>query len=178
MKKALSLLSTIVLLTVVGVGLYGLLSLVPDRESAPDIPPAPVQESIPLTRDNLIRLINEERARVGVAPLIVDETLNESAQWKAEDMQSLNYRSHERPGETDNAGLNHARDLLSKVPLDCKNISENLSWNTDSSKLSADQAVNWWKSSQSHYQAMINPLYTHTGFGVGYSIAVQHFCET
>lgn len=156
----------------------GLIS--PERSTVggPQAPDSVTQERVPLTRENLLRLVNEERAKVGVDPLEIDETLNQSAQWKAEDMQNLNYRDHHRPGEAENAGLNHARELLSQIPLDCKTISENLSWNSDNSELSANQAINWWKSSQLHYQAMIDPRYTHTGIGTTHSITVQHFCET
>jgi len=41
-------------------------------------------ESKPPTVDELLRLVNEERAKVSVAPLVIDARLNQSAQKKAE----------------------------------------------------------------------------------------------
>lgn len=174
MKKslvALSIASTIILL---GLGFLfrGLL--------VPDLPPAPVLSSsqssdLSLTRENLLMLVNEERAKVGVAPLVIDEMLNQSAQWKAEDMKIHNYRAHVKPGETSPNGLEYLK-VLNQQQMKCRYISENIAWMRDETDLSATAAIEGWKGSEKHYAAMVNPEYTLTGFGIANDVAVEHFC--
>lgn len=136
-----------------------------------------IEPELPLTVDNLLTLVNEERAKVGVAPLILDPLLNESAQWKANDMKAFNYLGHKKPGENVDNGVDYLHRLDNENGDRCSYVSENLAWMTRNAPLSSTGAIEEWVHSESHYKAMIDPSYTLTGFGVTNSIAVQHFCR-
>mgnify|MGYP000851826311 FL=1 len=56
------------------------------------------------TPEELLAEANRLRAEKGVAPLVIDERLNQSAQWKADDTKEFNYYGHVKPGETRNNG--------------------------------------------------------------------------
>ena len=135
-------------------------------------PPKTKYELDPPTAEELLELVNAERAKVGVAPLVIDERVQRSAQLKADDMAANNYFAHIIPS-TGKVLSPEMNDLLVSA---CTSSRENLSWNTDKSQLSAVEAVNWWKSSEAHYAAMINPRYTTTGFGIRNHIITEHFC--
>ena len=137
----------------------------------------PTSSELPLTRDNLLRLVNEERARTGASPLVIDEMLNTSAQWKAEDMEKFNYFGHVKPGTEGNEALSYLARLDGASGDRCGYIAENLAWRTGGPAHTATGAFNSWVGSEAHYSAMIDPEYTLTGFGITHGIAVQHFCK-
>lgn len=131
---------------------------------------------MPLNNDNLLRRVNEERAKMGAAPLVIDNMLSESAQWKADDMVALGYWGHIKPGEEGANGLLFLEHDLG-ASRKCSYVGENLAYNKDMSELSTDDAVNGWLGSESHYKAMIDPTFLYTGFGTKAHVAVQHFCR-
>ena len=51
----------------------------------------------PPDAQEMLELVNKERAKVGAAPLKLDERLNASAQEKANDMQNRGYYDHKSP---------------------------------------------------------------------------------
>lgn len=139
----------------------------------------------------LLELVNKERKRVGVAPLVTDDALNRSAQWKADDIVENSYFSH-----TSSNGKEGYTKVL-EVTDRCIYASENIQFTSDGT---SQDAFNWWKQSKSHYDAMIDPKYSLTGFGVSFDkvikgsevdstlkstqgdaedsyISVQHFCQ-
>ena len=52
----------------------------------------------PADPTELLELVNAERQRIGVAPLEFDESMQRSAQLKADDMITKGYRQHIIPG--------------------------------------------------------------------------------
>lgn len=129
-------------------------------------------EQSPPTRAELLKLVNAERAKYGVVLLKESPILDKSAQWKANDEVSYNYFGHVRPGTTGNDGL----DYLNSLKPPCSYISENLTENIAGHN-TAEQAVYSWKMSKPHFEAMINPKYTLTGFGIDKNEIVEHFCK-
>lgn len=127
----------------------------------------------PPTAEELLELVNAERASVGVAPLRIDSRLNLSAQWKSDDMAENNYFAHIKPGETRNNGLDYLLEIDEGL---CRTVSENMTDNTIAEDNYSQMSFNSWKKSPPHYKAMINPDYTLTGFGVSGTKVVQHFC--
>ena len=123
------------------------------------------------TVDELLRLVNEERTKVGVAPLKIDVRLNASAQMKANDMVEHNYFGHTREGRF--VGEEFVTATGIKCALASENLTENLADNN-----TAQQAVFSWSQSPAHYAAMVDPRYELTGFGVSGNQVVQHFCKT
>lgn len=121
------------------------------------------------TVSELLKLVNQERVRVGVAPLALDERLNQSAQLKADDMVRNKYQAHVNP-----LTGKHGYEYIPEAGLNCFYHGENLSW----FHKNAEVAVKDWKLSESHYKAMIDSQYELTGFGIaGNNIIVQHFCN-
>lgn len=124
------------------------------------------------TATEMLRLVNIEREKAGVAPLVIDERLNASAQQKAEDMFTHNYNGHVDPSGRHGYDIAHE-----KAPDICMNPSENLYWGNSSLYPSSSAgAVEGWKTSPLHFKAMTNTKYTYTGFGIAGTKIVQHFC--
>jgi len=170
MKRLVISLVAIVSLLSVAVGIKQVYSLY----SPPVAPVASTQtvqpEQKPPTVDELLRLVNAERVKVGVAPLVIDERLNQSAQYKAQDMIDRNYYAHKDPDTGLNNGLAYAKTIGAPCQIW---ISENIVMNSHSSLF----AVSEWKNSPPHYKAMIDPRYESTGFGIAGDKVVEHFCD-
>lgn len=133
----------------------------------------PKKEIKPATITELLTLVNAERAKVGVAPLIIDERLNMSAQAKADDMFTRNYNDHVDPD-----GYHGYMYINVHAPNVCNSGGENLVNNVAKTNFDASAAVvNSWVYSPSHYAAMIDPNYDITGFGISGTKVVEHFCD-
>lgn len=129
-----------------------------------------VQVSTPQTNEEkiaeLLKLTNEERAKAGVEPLVLDTTLNQSAQAKAEDMVTNNYFDHVNPVT--------GKSLVDlKNNSNCSYVGENISptnWAT---------AVigSFMGSKLGHREALLDTKYDSVGFGIAGDYTVQHFCD-
>lgn len=133
-------------------------------ESKYDVGPPDAQE--------ILELVNQERARIGVAPLVMDENVQKSAQLKADDMAAKGYRQHIIPGTS--YTLNS--EMAYWVNKSCSKSSENISWRTDNIPGTSQDVFNGWMSSKPHREAIQDPKYTKTGIGTHKDIAVQRFC--
>lgn len=140
-------------------------------ESKYDVGPPDAQE--------MLELVNQERAKVGVAPLKLDERLNASAQEKADDMQNRGYYDHKSPDGIEGYSL-----VFKHMPSKCRYASENLAEvSTTDNKFGSSRFTidNWMHSTKGHREAILDAKYSLVGFGIskqGYDlIVVQHFCE-
>lgn len=103
--------------------------------------------------------------------------LNQSAQFKAQDMVDRSYFAHTDPSTGKNNGLDYAMNIGSR----CVWISENF-YHGGGDNATTAGAINWWMQSKSHHDAILDPRYESTGFGVAYTnedtpVSVQHFCD-
>lgn len=167
---------------VIGATVFGLYSFAisanaPAPENQVDIQATAEDPTIPPDRGELLRLVNLERAKANVAPLVIDELLNKSAQFKSDDMASRFYFSHTDP-ET---GKYNGTDKAFELGAECSYVSENIA-GTAYSEDATQSAMRMWNNSPSHYRAMVDDRYAKTGFGFarasansGYVIT-QHFC--
>ena len=131
------------------------------------------QPSEPADADELLRLINEERKKAGIQPLISDENVRMSAQLKADDMVARGYRTHKIPG-TD---YTLTQEMHAWVSKSCSKSGENIIHRLDGDNLRYNQGiVKSWMNSESHRKAILDPKYTKTGMAVNTKVAVQHFC--
>lgn len=133
----------------------------------------------PPDAQEMLELVNQERAKVGAAPLKLDERLNASAQEKADDMQNRGYYGHVSP-----EGTRGTLFVFKHMPSKCRYAGENLAEvsNTDSKFGSSRFTIdNWMHSTKGHREAILDAKYSLVGFGIskqGYDlIVVQHFCE-
>lgn len=140
------------------------------QKSQPKVPKPTV------TVEGILILVNDERAKVGVQPLKMNDALMRSAQEKCDDMVAEHYYGHVNP-RTGKHGYEYA---ISAVGGDV-HLSENLIMRTDTDR----GTVNGWLYSPPHKEAMLNQKYTATGIALcqdpttgdpGY-YAVQHFAQ-
>ena len=135
----------------------------------PSFRPKPVQVQTPPTSAELLKLVNQERIKAGVHPLTIETGLEQSAQYKAEDMIVSGYGHYDKRGRAN--GLDKLMQRAS-----CQFGSENGGY-TDT----ADKAIKGWLDSKSHREAMLNSRYDTTGFGIakheGAYYLVEHFCD-
>ena len=106
----------------------------------------------------LIRLTNELRASLGVAPLKMDETFCIAACKKATDYHLNNFYD----------GENHAmidgriwKSIFTDFGISSTARAENLA----RGQKTAQQMFYDWKNSPIHYENMVNPVYTRVGVG-------------
>jgi hypothetical protein len=176
MKKAIVTTTIIVALIVsVGGGLWlktrldaqaaaGVAQEQEQPKSKYDVGPPDAQE--------ILELVNKERERIGVAPLVMDENVQKSAQLKADDMAVKGYRQHIIPGTQ----YTLSKEMAYWVNKSCSKSSENISWRTDNIPGTSQDVFNGWMGSKPHREAIQDPKYTKTGIGTHKDIAVQRFC--
>lgn len=169
---------TIATVTVVLAALLALWAVnIPKQTKAPKSSPTiSIEAAKPATVAELLQLVNEQRAKVGVAPLVLDERLNQSAQRKADDMVKYDYNAHISPHDG-----KHGYTYANETGIRCKTVSENLHWG-DGYYLTSAGTVDGWMGSQLHKEAMLNKQYSLTGLGIafhknGQIAVVEHFCE-
>jgi len=162
MKRWIIGIVTIILLA--GAGSYVVYAVQPEP-----VKPVVVKE-VPLNADTIFTLVNAERTKAGVKPLIRNAILDQTAQDKATDMDKNNYFSHFRPGAT----TNYVWDNPIWAQM-CVRNSENIGWNSGHSDDNVSQ-LKWWMNSKAHHDAILNPGYTLTGVAVSSDKVVQHFC--
>lgn len=176
-KKKGSRSKTVVFYTL---GALIVLSMIGQLLSYTEARPVPTQTSqqvrvqvaqTPPTRAELLKLVNAERKKAGVAPLKEDKRLDWSAQQKADDMQKYNYFGHFRNG------VFIGQQLIDQTGISCRLDSENLQDETNLKPITPRGIVEVWKTSKSHYEAMISSKYTLTGFGITDNQTVEHFCQ-
>lgn len=131
---------------------------------------APV-EQIPLNADTIFNLVNAEREKAGLKPLVRDTRLDATAQARADDMVARKYFSHNDPV----TGENLVNILNGQKQ--CASSSENIAANlTKTPNKDNEETVESWMNSTAHRDALLRADYTHTGVAVNGDKIVQHFC--
>lgn len=179
MKKVIVI--TVILALVVGVGGVWLKTRL-DAQAAAGVAQEQAESKYdvgPPDAQEMLELVNQERAKVGVAPLRLDERLNASAQEKADDMQNRDYYDHKSPDSIEGYSL-----VFKHMQNRCRYASENLAKvSTADGKIGNSRFTidNWMRSTKGHREAILDAKYSLVGFGIskqGYDlIVVQHFCE-
>lgn len=180
MKKVIVI--TIILALVAGVGGGVWLKTRLDAQAAAGVAQEQAESKYdvgPPDAQEMLELVNQERAKVGVAPLRLDERLNASAQEKADDMQNRGYYDHKSPDNIEGYSL-----VFKHMQNRCRYASENLAKvSTADGKIGNSRFTidNWMRSTKGHREAILDAKYSLVGFGIskqGYDlIVVQHFCE-
>ena len=126
----------------------------------------------PPTREELLELVNAERAKVGAKPLVERAELDQSAQRKADDMVKYNYFEHVSPHDN-KVGAYYVFDTMKS----CQYASENLNYITGEDATTYKVIVEGWDKSKPHYEAMVDKDYEYIGFGYNKGKTVAHFCD-
>jgi uncharacterized protein YkwD len=168
MKRLLIGMTSVVIIALIGASAFVLIvANTPDPTTAQ----ATVAQTqvTPPTADEMLKLVNAERAKIGVTPLTIDPLLNKSAQMKADDMQKGQYGHINTDGR-------HGYMYISDTGKKCVWQGENIN-----AAQSSNESVEEWVNSPEHYKAMVDSRYEQTGFGISlqgkYYYTVQHFCD-
>ncbi|QNO14419.1 serine protease [Alkalicella caledoniensis] len=128
----------------------------PTPAPQPQVSPQPSANHTVSQREmEMLSRINEERAKVGVAPLQIDVEVSKWARIKSQDMKDLNYFAHNSPTYGTpfemmrNAGISYRRAA--------ENISASQSPYISHLRLMA---------STGHKNNILNPNFTHVGIGI------------
>ena len=115
-----------------------------------------------------LSLVNQERAKVGLAPLASDARLVAAAQGYAELLNQGIPFSHRGPdGSTPLSRMNAAGVNWSNATAMGENIARGF--------LSAESVMAAWMNSPGHRAAILEPRFTHVGIGVAGTSWVQDF---
>lgn len=103
--------------------------------------------------EQVVALVNEERAKEGLTPLSIDPKVQAAAQIRAEECEQS--FSHTRPD-----GTNFSTSL-SQQGVTYKRSGENIAWGQQS----PEEVVSAWMNSSSHRTNIMNSRFTKIGVG-------------
>lgn len=109
--------------------------------------------------EEVVSLVNVERAKEGLDPLTIDIKVQEAAQIRALEIETL--FSHTRPNGSSFS------TVLKEQNISYKSAGENIAWG----QRSPQDVVNAWMNSEGHRANIMNANYTK--IGVGYSQNTQ-----
>jgi hypothetical protein len=126
-----------------------------------------------ITSRRIVELTNQERVLEGLSVLSINETLNESARLKMEDMLDYGYFAHNSP-----QGI-RPWHWFREVDYDYTFAGENLAMNF----IEAEDTLQAWIGSPSHRENILSKDYQEIGVAVGIgkidgeetTVVVQHF---
>lgn len=136
-------------------------NMLPDQPGGmlPDQPgnPAPDQPGTDGSQDafanEVVRLVNEERAKAGLPALTVDRGAASAAQVRAKEIERS--FSHTRP---DGSSFNSA---LTEAGVNFRGAGENIAYGQNS----PDKVMEGWMNSSGHRANILNSSYTSIGVG-------------
>ena len=103
----------------------------------------------------VLKLVNAERAKVGLQPLTLSEKLTNIAYTKAKDMADKGYFSHQSPT------YGSPFDMLKQFGVSYSYAGENIA----AGQKSAEEVMNSWMNSSGHKANILNKNYTQLGVG-------------
>lgn len=113
----------------------------------------------------VIRLVNKERAEVGLPALKYDWELARVAKYKSRDMNNVGYFSHNSPT------YGSPFTMMKDFGISYKSAGENIA----RGQASAEEVVNAWMNSPGHRENILNEDFTH--IGVGYVDDGRHWTQ-
>ena len=105
--------------------------------------------------EQVVSLVNKERAKAGLAPLTIDWELARVAKYKSQDMHDKKYFSHTSPT------YGSPFDMMKNFGISYKSAGENIA----KGQTSAEQVMEAWMNSSGHRANIMNAQYTHIGVG-------------
>lgn len=104
-------------------------------------------------RNQVVALVNQERAKYGLPEFTIDDSLNAAAQARANEL--TNYYSHTRPNGTD------CFTIFNEYGVNYRACGENIAAGFSS----PEAVVNGWMNSAGHRANILNRSYNHIGVG-------------
>lgn len=106
--------------------------------------------------DEVIRLVNIERSKNGLAALSKNWELSRVARYKSQDMINKNYFSHTSPT------YGSPFDMMKNFGIKYSTAGENIAYG----QKTAQEVMNAWMNSSGHRQNILSPNYTQIGVGL------------
>ncbi len=127
------------------------------EQPRPEPTEPPKEEQVFLTTEEtlMLSLVNQERAKAGVSPLVADEALTRLARLKSQDMVDKNYFSHQSPT------YGSPFDMMKSAGIIYGTAGENIA-----GAPSVARAHDGLMNSPGHRRNILNPAFTHVGIGI------------
>ncbi len=106
-------------------------------------------------QEQVVSLVNDERQKSDIAPLMINLKLSRVANLKAADIRDNNYFSHYSPQ------YGTPFEMLKSFGGSYQYAAENIA----AGYITPQEAFEGWKNSPSHYASMLNANYKYTGIG-------------
>lgn len=103
----------------------------------------------------VLDLVNQERAKVGVKPLQMDWELQRVARTKSQDMRNKNYFSHQSPT------YGSPFDMMKQFGISYRTAGENIA----QGQRNPQEVMNAWMNSSGHRANILKADFTHIGVG-------------
>lgn len=140
------------------------------QQAAPSSAPkqmATVASNVSASAKEVASLVNQERSKQGLAPLVLDGKLSNVAQTKAKDMVERNYFSHTSPT------YGSPFDMLKQFGISYSAAGENIA----EGQSSPQEVMNDWMNSTGHRENILSSKYDKIGVGYYQGAWVQMFIK-
>ena len=127
----------------------------PDTPSTPDVPETPDTGSSESYAQQVLTLVNRERAANGLSALRLDDTLSRYAAVKSQDMHDNGYFSHTSPT------YGSPFDMMKSFGITYNYAGENIAMGYSS----PDAVVTAWMNSAGHRANILSANFTTMGLG-------------
>ena len=114
-----------------------------------------VSSSVASFESEVVRLVNAERSKTGLAPLTQDWQLSRVARYKSQDMKDLGYFSHTSPT------YGSPFEMMKSFGITYRTAGENIAKGYST----PEAVVKAWMNSPGHRANILNSSYTHLGVG-------------
>ena len=112
-------------------------------------------DNVKMFENEVIALVNTERAKQHIEGLDIDWELSRVARIKSQDMATKNYFSHQSPT------YGSPFDMMKHFGIHYTSAGENIA----SGQKTPEQVMESWMNSQGHRENIMNPTFTHIGVG-------------
>lgn len=113
----------------------------------------------------VVTLVNKERAKVGAKPLTMDAALSNMALDKAKDMYNNKYFDHNSPT------YGSPFDMMDSYGISYRAAGENIA----KGQRTPQEVMNAWMNSAGHKKNILDPNFTKIGVGYYQGVWVQEF---
>lgn len=116
--------------------------------------------------EKVVAIVNQERSKVGLGPVSIDETMMAGAEIRAQEQQSL--FSHTRPDGRD------CFSVFSDLGIPASYRGENVAY---ASPCTPEFIMNGWMGSDGHRKNILDPRFTRIGVGYFESAGLGYWAQ-
>ena len=139
-----------------------------DVDTTPDTEPAPDNSGVSDLEQQVVDLVNQERAAYGLAPLTLNTELCNGARLKSPDMLDNGYFSHYSPT------YGSPFEMMTTLGIDRWGAAENIA----RGQKTAEEVMNSWMNSPGHRANILSEEYSDIGVGYAGGYWTQWFIGT